>query len=503
MLHFTSKTRRSASLLATFLAALPTGSAATLNVPADRATIQAAIDAATPGDTISVAAGTYRESLSWSHKDLIIVGAGAATTIIDPRGPNGERGGACLETWGLTSASRIEGFTLTGGIDTEIPDPNGHPVVAGDGGGIVNTDSSPTVANCVITGNQRTSNYWYGTIVGGGGISNLRSSPTIIDCLFSNNGSSLGGAMYNSESNPTVIGCTFRSNSDWQIHNVNCAAPGASFVNCTIDAGQTGMWNESGTATVTNSSVTNLTGFYNVHAFDNRGGILALNNCAITKNISLLYDISRLADVSGPAIRNAGATVRVTNCTIADNRGGLAGAGILGSGTIEVTNSIVWNNRANSDYYPLDSQNIASFGTLAVNHSNIETSQPWTGTGNLNADPLFANAAAGDYRLRFDSPCVDAGDGAALPPGLNVDLAGNPRISGYGCDMGAFEFTPCTGDINKDGQRDLTDLSQLLAAFGASEGDPGYNVAADLNRDNAIGLTDLSVLLAVFGQPCP
>jgi len=60
--------------------------AATWNVPGDYATIQQAINAASAGDTILVAAGTYHESLSWSGKDLTLQGAGEGASIIDPSG---------------------------------------------------------------------------------------------------------------------------------------------------------------------------------------------------------------------------------------------------------------------------------------------------------------------------------------------------------------------------------------------------------------------------------
>ena len=56
--------------------------AATINVPGDYATIQAAINAAGAGDTINVAAGTYTESLT-INKALRIQGAGSATTTIN------------------------------------------------------------------------------------------------------------------------------------------------------------------------------------------------------------------------------------------------------------------------------------------------------------------------------------------------------------------------------------------------------------------------------------
>jgi parallel beta-helix repeat protein len=55
--------------------------AATINVPDDYSTIQEAIDAASPGDTISVAAGTYAGAIV--NKDVTISGASGGTSVID------------------------------------------------------------------------------------------------------------------------------------------------------------------------------------------------------------------------------------------------------------------------------------------------------------------------------------------------------------------------------------------------------------------------------------
>ena len=79
-----------------------------------------------------------------------------------------------------------------------------------------------------------------------------------------------------------------------------------------------------------------------------------------------------------------------------------------------------------------------------------QSAQPVGSNGNIWADPLFKNADQGDFRLKYRSPCIDAGDGTAAP---TTDAMGAPRYDdprtpntgipdagGAYADIGAYEF---------------------------------------------------------------
>lgn len=68
-------------------------------------------------------------------------------------------------------------------------------------------------------------------------------------------------------------------------------------------------------------------------------------------------------------------------------------------------------------------------------------------------------------------------------------------------DVYYLRIDKCFGDLDGDGDVDLSDLSQLLAHYGMTSGAEYED--GDLDGDGDVDLSDLSALLAVYGTTCP
>lgn len=136
--------------------------------------------------------------------------------------------------------------------------------------------------------------------------------------------------------------------------------------------------------------------------------------------------------IEAPSVGSGWSNFSVVDCTVAGN----LGAGLDIHSTASLRNSIFY---ANGD-------DVALGGSISASYCDC-------GDGDLDgypncfsSNPLFADAAAGDYRLRWGSPCIETGD-PATPHG-SLDLAGNARpIDGdldthEQPDRGCFEFAP-------------------------------------------------------------
>ncbi len=135
------------------------------------ASIQEEVDAADPGDTITVAAGTYKENI-YIDKSLTIKGAGAGNTIVD---------GSQIGSVFIIGDNNVN-------CDVILSDMTVQNGSAYKGGGICN-QAKLAILNATISGNSAS---W-----GGGGVFNNRTLTVNDSTISGNKGSRWGAGVYN------------------------------------------------------------------------------------------------------------------------------------------------------------------------------------------------------------------------------------------------------------------------------------------------------------------
>jgi parallel beta-helix repeat protein len=462
-------------------------------------TIQAGINIAVAGDTVIVADGTYTgtgsKNLDFGGKAITVQSASGnpAACTIDCQGS----GRGFYFHSGETAASVVSGLTIRNGLVTS------GSTAGAAGGAVYCNRASPTLANCVISGNAASSADSYS--FGGGVYCNLNSSPTLVNCTISGNTASStstfcaygGGLHCNSSSSPTLANCTITGNtaSEGIGGGVYCCwSSSPTLTNCTISgntSSQTlsawggGLYCEnSSNATLIDCTISAnaASGSSNYVSF--AGGVccvrsdLTLTNCVISGNRASSKNSSAYAggvycrscaprlvsciisgnsvprgggggmycESSSPTLRNCtisanegngvfclySSSPTLTNCTFGRNTAysgeGYDGGAVYGesSSNPTLTNCILWSDAPQEIH-------VSSTCTPVVTYCDVQAG--YTGTGNLKLDPLFVNAAAGNYHLGPLSPCIDAGDPASA-------FSLEPEPDGGRINMGAYGNTP-------------------------------------------------------------
>ncbi len=287
----------------------------------------------------------------------------------------------------------LDGFTIRGGHAYGSSGPDSLTC----GGGVRIDSASPVFRNCLI---ERNAAGYYG----GGIYSRGVCSPVFIECVIADNWSYWrGGGMY----------------KDW--------GSDISMERCLISGNAT-IYDGGGIAGHTD-------------------GNLILSNCILSGNLSAGVDSGR-----GGAIYCSLGSVQLRHCTLVGNSAtygaglAFASAGGFGRSAADIHNCILWDRG--------DSLWSNDGSAIEVVYSDVQGG--WPGDGNRDVDPRFVDPGHwdeketpgepdddiwfdGDYRLAWQSSCVDAGDPREAPGASARDFAGRPRLSGVAVDMGAYE----------------------------------------------------------------
>ncbi|WP_040279905.1 T9SS type A sorting domain-containing protein [Psychroserpens damuponensis] len=180
-------------------------------------------------------------------------------------------------------------------------------------------------------------------------------------------------------------------------------------------------------------------------------GSLFTNNTATTNNGASLIWLRQ--DASGTQ------NLDIINSTFADNT--------LNSGTpvitylssvpsVNISNSIFWFNLNSNGTQFVDALQTGTSGSISNSISNNSFSGNSNTSNTSNSNPLFTDAATGDYTLQSSSPAVDTGDNSFVTS--TTDLAGNLRIFNTTVDMGAYEYNSTLSTSNLELDRNKISL---------------------------------------------
>ena len=474
----------------------PAASAGVIHVPGDYGTIQEAINAAQDDDLILVAPGTYVETINFLGKaievrsdgdaDPLTVDLDVTNTIID-----GNQAGSVVSfVNGETRDAIVMGFTIRNGLSDW-------------GGGILCSDSSPTISVNTITQNQAR--------LSGGGIDVWRGQPRIQGNLIARNsaratlGQAFGGGINLSEGGGRILDNTITENEAYgpdagrgagicvekspvvierNVITGNVASYGgaggiqalapvsglrilANLIERNVGSHGAGLFIAGSGSGSPHVSLNVIAGNQTTTAADAvGGGVLCAGSSPLFETNLIVENWSQNGGGGLSCLAGGDATLR--DNTIAGNvASALAGGGLHVQGSsVTLENGILWGNRA-----PTGAQVCLENGAaLSIDYSDVEggpalvhvdgTSTLTWGAGMIDADPRFTDAPNGSFDLRATSPCVDTADPADRPGGH--DVAGNPRLldgdldRGMVLDMGACEFDhvhlAASGDFTPGGR---------------------------------------------------
>lgn len=270
---------------------------------------------------------------------------------------------------------------------------------------------------------------------------------------------------------------------DWQIYIFRCAIQSVGKVNVEIAENTIeDNWSPLG------ASGSDLLFHHNLVV--NNSGTVELHG------VSSALIVNNIFANNGFALELKTSSAFIINNTIVKNGNGIV---LLSGSSPDIRNNIVAGNTyvgINNVPEPLDLPTL-HHNNVWNNGTDYQNLSP--GSGDISADPMFADPAGGNYHLQAGSPCIDAGDSTAVPDWLTTDFEGDPRIVSDVVDMGADEYyvVPATVDIDPD-TLNLKSKAEWVTAY--IELPTGWDVA-DIDLSTVILTVILNGVVPAVSDP--
>jgi len=328
-----------------------------------------------------------------------------------------------------------------------------------------------TIENNIIENNGAT-----GSTLQGGGISFGGSNITIKNNTIRNNKAGKGAAIARTDkmTNFLIEGNRIENNLGYSDHGGGVDVHGTGTITKNIFTGNRigeGItWGWGGAILISNennpSNVITLS--YNTYSNNqapSRGGAVFVDDEANVKMDHELFYNNKSKE-SGSAIYvdvtggKKQSVLEMTNCTVSGNSSTDNSAALFVQGSkVTIQNCIFWNNGK-------DFETINDGATAVLTVTYTLTQQGYTGTGNISSNPLFANAASGDFHLqskggRYNngqwvidathSPAIDAGNPSTA-------FSNEPMPNGGRVNLGRYGNT---NEASKSGSTGIEDITQI------------------------------------------